>query len=187
MPKLLLLLALLLLLNTQAHAQSRPVYTGGNNIFITIEGKDNSYEYRSEEMLVRYNENTNRIECVLPIDNFVPANNATPTSMLHDLFYTAKFPELQIEIDAPIEKINAGNLYAQAQDKLIRIFVHGKLKEMNNQVFFTPDERSLMFSTNFDLTFDNMNIAVPAKYIPMLTGRILVTISNARWIDARLR
>ncbi len=177
----------MLLVQAVAYSQSQQYYTGGNNIIITLEGTDNRYEYRSEEMLVRYNDDTHKLECVLPIDNLRPANDYSPASMLHDLFYTAKFPELQIEIDAPVEKINAGNLYAEVLNKKIRVLLQGKIKEMNNQVTFTPDKRALMFSTSFELTFNNLNILVPAKYIPMLTGRILVTISNARWADTDLR
>lgn len=175
--------ALLLLLIPLAMGQNRSAFTNGNTIFLTIEGIDTSYEFSSNEMLVRYNQNTQRLECVLNLSNLIAANNASPLSMAYDLFFAAKYPEFIIELEAPTEKINAGNLSTQTLNLGSRVFFQDMIREQMMPVLFTPEKRAIMFSTSFDILLDNYQIRLPAKYTPMLTGRILVSISNARWFD----
>lgn len=180
---LLFTVACLVLLLPLSHGQTRSTFTNGNSILITIEGNDGPYEFTSQDMLVRYNRNTQKIECILNIDNLLPANDSSPYVMAYDLFFAAKYPEFMIEIDAPEDRINAGNLSILTMDRRTRVFFQDAVQEMITSVAFAPDRRALLFSTDFDMNLENFQVLMPAKYLPVLTGRIKVAIRNARWVD----
>ncbi len=180
---LLFFTAVMLLLIPCSMGQNRSAFTNGNTIILTIEGIDTSYQFSSNEMLVRYNQNSQKLECVLHLNNLTAANNASPLSMAHDVFFAAKYPEFIIEIEAPTEKINAGNLVTETIDKRTSVLFQGMNREQMLPVLFTPEKRAILFSTSFDIMLNNYQIQLPAKYAPMLTGRIMVSIRNAKWFD----
>ncbi|QCR21821.1 hypothetical protein [Pontibacter sp. SGAir0037] len=173
-----------ILINT-SQAQTGPAFTNGNTILISIEGSERNYEFTSQSMLVRYNRNTQKLECILNISTLEAANNASPLSMIQDIFYLARFPELLIEIEAPVEKINAGNLSTETMGRRTRVFFQDVINEQILPILFTPENQALIFSTSFDMLLDQYQVQLPAKYMPMLTGRIMVSIQNARWLDNR--
>jgi hypothetical protein len=181
-----LLFCLLFLLTTLPHAafpQARIAYTSNNTIFITIEGFKSNYDFASKKLLVRYNKETRKLECVLPFNTLVVANDSTQIIMAQDIFYTSRYPDLIIEIEAPVDRINAGDMSVNTKNSRFIMFVQGMPLEMTAPVQFTPDEQAITFSTSFDVLLERYSILVPAKYVPRLTGRIFFTISNARWID----
>ncbi|MHC2993737.1 hypothetical protein OB13_19940 [Pontibacter sp. HJ8] len=188
MPKLLLPVFLILLVAQWAEAQQfRIPYTGNNTILLYVEGHKGTYDFVSGKLLVRYNQNTRRLECLLPLNNLEAANDSTPIVMAHDVFFTSRFPDIFIEIEAPVEKINAAKSNPQTLNSRLFINIQGVIKELVVPVTFTPDRNSISFSSTFEILLDDMRLKIPAKYTPMLTGRILFTIHNARWADIKAR
>ncbi|MDO6392298.1 hypothetical protein Q4E40_19340 [Pontibacter sp. BT731] len=186
MIKLLLPVLWFLLMAAPAHAQQyRIPYTANNSMQISLEGERSTYDFQSAKMLVRYNQNTRKIECLLPIENLLPANDSSPVSMVQDIFFASRYPELYIEIEAPIEQINAGSRGKQTLNSRVFITIQGIIKEMVVPVIITPDRNAITFSTSFELMLQDMRLRVPARYTPRLTGRMLFTIHSARWADLR--
>ncbi|WP_187264610.1 hypothetical protein [Pontibacter beigongshangensis] len=174
---------LLLAVTTLSNAQRHVTYTNDNSIFITIEGDSSLYEYSTSEMLVRYNENTQKIECIIHVASLLPLNNYSPAVLPQDIFFAANYPELHIQIEAPEEKINAGNLYTERLDRGIGMFIQNMPVNITAPVVFTPDKRSLKLATTFELILPEYSIAIPAKYTSMLTGRVRFAIQNARSVE----
>ncbi|WP_018478200.1 hypothetical protein [Pontibacter roseus] len=188
MPKVILsfLLLLLLLLAPWAEAQqNRTPYTANNTILVNMEGQTGTYDYTSDRLLVRYNKETRNLECLLPLSYLTAANDSTPLVMAHDVFFTSRFPEIYIQIEAPIDRINAGKRSPQTMNSRLFINIQGINKEIVTPVTFTPDRNTISFSSSFEVLLDDMRLTIPAKYVPMLTGRIVFTIHNARWADLR--
>jgi hypothetical protein len=177
------LLFLLITLPRAAFSQTSVPYTSNNTIFITIEGFNSNYDFASKKLLVRYNKEIRKLECVLPFNTLVAANDSTPIVMAQDIFYASRFPELIVEIEAPVDRINAGDMSVSTKDSRFIMYVQGIPLEMTAPVQYTPDEKAITFSTSFDVLLERYRIVLPAKYVPRLTGRIFFTISNARWID----
>ncbi|MDX5418607.1 MAG: hypothetical protein LPK14_04460 [Hymenobacteraceae bacterium] len=184
---LLVLLPLLLVTWQQGLAQTRATYTSTNKVMITLDGVTQPYTYASDELLVRYNRNTQKLECIINVATLHPANDSVPPTMAYDVFFGAKYPDMLIEIDAPVQKINARNLYSETLSKKAAIGLQGVTNQTVIPVMFTPDRNTLLFSTSFDLMLDNFEATIPVKYYPLLTGRIVVTINNARWIGLETR
>lgn len=180
------LFALLLALQAQAQQHQIP-YTANNSIQISLEGDGSTYDFASGKMLVRYDQSTRKIECLLPIENLLPANDSSPVAMVRDVFFASRYPELFIEIEAPVEQINAGNRNRQTFNSRVFINIQGIVKEMVVPVTFTPDRNMITFNTSFDFMLQDLRLRVPARYTSMLTGRMLITIPNARWADLRNR
>ncbi|TXK26976.1 hypothetical protein FVR03_21345 [Pontibacter qinzhouensis] len=134
-------------------------------------------------MLVRYNENTKKIECIINVASLLPVNNFSPAVIPQDIFFVANYPELYIEIDAPEEKINAGNLYTERLNQSIGLSIHNTPVNLMAPVAFTPDKRSLKLATTFEVILPDHRITIPAKYSPMLTGRVRFAIQNARSVE----
>ncbi|WP_299708344.1 hypothetical protein [uncultured Pontibacter sp.] len=188
MTKHLLPVLLILLTMVSVRAQQHRIpYTSNNSIFVSLEGERSTYDFASNKMLVRYNENTRRLECLLPIAMLLPANDSTPVAMAQDVFFSSRFPDIYFEIEAPVEQINAGNRNRQTLNSRIFINIQGIIKETVVPVTFTPDRNMITFSTSFELMLQSMRLKVPARYTPILTGRILFTIHSARWADLRNR
>ena len=188
MAKFLLSFFLLQLLASWALAQeNRTPYTSNNAILINMEGQRGTYDFTSGLLLVRYNENTKRLECLLPLSNLAPANDSTPIVMAQDVFFASRYPEIYIEIEAPVDRINAGKRNPQTLNSRLFINIQGINKELVVPVTFTPGRNTISFSSSFEVLLDDMRIKVPAKYVTMLTGRMLFTIHNARWADLRGR
>lgn len=180
------LLCLLTVVSVQAQQQRIP-YTSNNSIFISLEGDRSTYDFASNRMLVRYNENSRTVECLLPIAMLSPANDSTPIAMAQDVFFSSRFPDIYIEIQAPVEQINAGNRNRQTLNSRVFINIQGTIKETVVPVTFTPDRNMITFSTSFELMLQDMRLKVPARYTSLLTGRMLFTIHSARWADLRTR
>ena len=186
MIKLLLPALIFLLMTAPTLAQqNRTPYTANNSIQISLEGERSTYDFQSVKMLVRYDQNTRKLECLLPIDNLLPANDSSPVSMVQDIFFASRYPQLYIEIEAPIEQINAGNRSRQTLNSRVFINIQGIIKEMVVPVTFTPDRKAITFSTSFELKLQDLRLRVPARYTSRLTGRMLFTVHSARWADLR--
>lgn len=177
-----------LLLAVQAQGQQHQIpYTANNSIQINLEGERSTYDFASSKMLVRYDQTTRKLECLLPIENLLPANDSSPVAMIRDVFFASRYPELFIEIEAPVEQINAGNRNRQTFNSRVFINIQGIVKEMVVPVTFTPDRNMITFSTSIDLMLQDLRLRVPARYTTQLTGRMLITIRSARWADIRNR
>jgi hypothetical protein len=180
-----LLSSLILLLFTCRYsmAQSNAVYTSDNRAFVTLDGLTKPYTFISNQMLVRYNNTTQKLECILDLATLFPTNDSIPTAMAYEVFYGAKYPDLVIYIDAPVERINGSNAYAESLKKKATINLQGVTNQTSVPLMLTPDKNSFIFSTNFDLMLDDFEASVPIKYLPLLSGRVVITINNARWIN----
>lgn len=188
MPKLLLPVLLILLVVHWGQAQqNRTPYTSSNAIFINMEGHKGTYDFASRRLMVRYNENTMKMECVLQLGSLVSANDSTPVVMAHEVFFSSRYPDIYIEIDAPVDRINAARGNPLTLNSRVIITIQGIRKEMVTPVTFTPDRNSIAFSSSFDVLFTDMRLKIPAQYVPMLTGRMLFTIHNAHWADIKTR
>ncbi|WP_114782304.1 hypothetical protein [Botryobacter ruber] len=176
---------LLLCLYLKTNAQTQASFTSGNTMLLAIESTSGMYEYSSNQLLVRYNEKTKKMECILDVTTLLPANNFSPLVIPQDIFFTAKYPEVLIEIDAPDQNIRAGSAAPQAGKRAAIIYFQGVPIEMTIPVTFTPDARWVLFSTTFDLLLPDYEVTVPAKYLPVLTGRLIFTIRNAHWVPLK--
>ncbi|ARS35252.1 hypothetical protein CA264_07260 [Pontibacter actiniarum] len=182
-----MLLVLLLPGFAASAQQERAPYTGSNRIFIALEGPTSRYEFSSNQMLVRHNKATQKLECILPVATLLPLNDSIPPAMAFEVLFGAKYPQLYINIDAPVQKISAGNLTPETIRRTTSIGLQGVNNETVVPVAFTSENNSLYFSTSFDLMLDNFQASLPIEYAPLLTGRILISIDNARWINLEMR
>lgn len=176
-------LAFTLALRPVTFAQTRRPYTSNNYITITLESPNGSYEFKSQALLVRYNQLTEQLECSVMINSLTPTSDTIPPGMAYEVLYGAKFPEFAFQIDVPEEIINSGKPYPDPLTQRTYITIQGITSQTRIPVVFTPDRNRLSFGTNFYLQLDNFQASIPVRYIPVLTGRLLINISNARWIN----
>ncbi|MEJ8802026.1 hypothetical protein [Pontibacter sp. H249] len=177
-----LLLILFTFCAVKGNAQSRSNYTSDNRVFVTLDGVSQAYSFSSNEMLVRYNRSTQKLECILNIATLLPANDSTPPNMAYDVFFGAKYPDLLFYIDAPIEKVNGSSLNPGSINKTTTISLQGVTKQTIVPLALTADRNAIVFNTSFDLMLDNFSASVPVQYFNLLTGRIMITINNAKWV-----
>lgn len=180
---LLLMLFTLCICSLQANAQARQQYTGSNVILIGLESAKGIIDYRSDNLQVRYNEETQKIECRLPVNTLYALNDTVPANMAYNVLFGSKYPDVILLIDAPAEIINAPRVNAEPQLRRTTIVLQGTINETKIPVVFASDKGVINLSTNFDLSLGNFNATLPANYIPFLTGRLQVTIRNARWLS----
>ncbi|MER2998278.1 hypothetical protein [Pontibacter populi] len=180
---LLLYLIVLLVTVAEASAQTRTSYTANNYITIVLESPNGRYEFKSPSLLVRYNRLTDQLECSVLINSLLPTSDTVPPTMAYDVLYGAKFPEFTFEIDVPEDIISSERPYPEPLNQRTYITLQGITNQTRVPVVFAPDRNRLSFGTNFDLMLDNFEASIPVRYLPILTGRLLINISNARWID----
>lgn len=183
-----LLLLLLPFFGTQVLAQAeREPYTGNNTILVALEGIGQRYEFVSNQLLVRHNKATNRLECILPVATLVPLNPTVPPAMAYEVLFGAKYPELYIMIEAPEQQANTGRFTPANRGRTTSINLQGVNNETTIPVAFLPENNTFYFSTNFDLMLSNFQASMPVKYVPLLTGRVLFSIERAQWINLGMR
>lgn len=170
-----------LLLPPKVLAQPVVNYTSGNNILLTLEGVAQPYNFTSSDLLVFYNRQTQKLECRLNLANLLPASDTLPATMAYEVLYGAKYPELFFSIAVPIEKINSRMPYPQTINSQISIMLQGVTNETVAAIQFSPDENAIIFGTTLNLLLENFQASIPAKYLPLLTGRLGLTIRSARW------
>lgn len=183
-----LILLLLPMFSTDILAQEeREPYTGNNTIVVALEGIGQRYEFVSNQLLVRLNKMTNRVECILPVSTLIPLDPAVPPTMAYEVLFGAKYPELIIMIEAPEQQANAGRYTPLNRGRTTSINLQGVNNETTIPVAFLPENDNFYFSTNFDLMLSNFQASMPIKYVPLLTGRVLFSIERAQWINLGLR
>ncbi|MBC5991377.1 hypothetical protein [Pontibacter cellulosilyticus] len=191
MPTTILYNILLLLLFTfsfsKSQAQTRANYTSDNRVTVTLYGVTQPYTFTSDEMLVRYNNTTQKLECIINIATLLPANDSTPPTMAYDVFFGAKYPDLLMYIDAPVEKINGSNLFPGNINKTTTINLQGVANQTRIPLALAADRNAIVFNSSFDLWLDNFSASVPVQYFSLLTGRVLITINNAKWVGFDIR
>ena len=172
------------LICTQAIAQdeSEP-YTGNNTIIVAFEGQGQRYEFKSDQMLVRHNKDRHTLECVVPVATLVPLSDTIPTGMAYEVLFGAKYPELLISIAAPEEQLNAAVFVPATMSRTTSIVLQGVNNETVVPIAILSDKNSFYFSTNFDLNLENFQASLPVKYLPVLTGRVLLSIDKAFWYN----
>lgn len=164
-------------------AQTRQPFTGKNLITVVLESNEGRYEFESNQLLVRYNRTTEQLECSLLISSLYPVNDSVPANMAYDVLYGAKFPEFTFLINVPEDIINSERPYAEPLRQRTSFTLQGTTNQKSIPVLFVPDKRSMSFGTNFELMLDNFQASIPARYLPLLTGRLLFNINNARWVE----
>jgi hypothetical protein len=164
-------------------------YTGNNRILVTLEGVGQRYEFISEHLLVRHNKDTQRLECILPVSSLVPLNDTIPAAMAYEVLFGAKYPEMLIGIEAPVQQFSGGRFEPATitMNRSTSIRLQGVNNDTIIPVAFLPDRNTLYFSTNFELMLDNYRASMPVKYLPVLTGRVLVSIERAHWFSLSQR
>ena len=175
------LVILFLLTSSIAIAQSSGNYTSDNKVMVKFYGKDQAYTFQSNDLLVRYNKTTQKLECILNIATLVPLNDSIPADMAYDVFFGAKFPDLLLYIDAPVEKVNGSNLYPGSINKVTTVNLQGISKQTTTPITLTASRNAIVFNTSFDLMLDNFSASVPIQYYKLLTGRVMIAINNAKW------
>ncbi len=177
------LVVVILGLSSHSEAQSRQPYTSSNYITIVLESPYGRYEFKSEQLLVRYNRLTEQLECSVLINSLLPTSDTIPPAMAYDVLYGAKFPEFIFQIDVPDDIINSGKPYPEPLRQRTYITLQGITNQTRIPVVFAPDRNTLTFGTNFDVMLDNFQASIPVRYTRILTGRVLINISNARWVE----
>ncbi len=170
-----------------ANAQATSNYTSDNKVMVKFYGNNQTYTFLSDELLVRYNSVTQKLECILNVATLVPVNDSIPADMAYDVFFGAKYPDLFLLIDAPVEKINGSNLYPGSISKTTTISLQGVSKQTTAPLTLTSSRNALVFNTSFDLMLDNFSASVPIQYYKLLTGRVMIAINNARWTGMDIR
>lgn len=179
---------LLPLFRMEAFAQlEREPFTANNTILVALEGIGQRYEFISKQLLVRYNKNTNKLECILPVASLIPVNAATPPAMAYDVLFGAKYPELRFLIEAPEQQAGTGHFTPANRGRTTSISLQGVNNETVVPVAFQPENNTIYFSTNFDLLLENFQASMPVQYLPLLTGRVLFSIERAQWFNLGLR
>jgi hypothetical protein len=167
----------------EARAQTRTNYTANNYITVVLESPNGRYEFKSPSLLVRYNRLTDQLECSVLINSLLPTSDTIPPTMAYEVLYGAKFPELTFEIDVPEDIISSERPNAEPLNQRTYITLQGITNQTRVPVVFAPDRNRISFGTNFDLMLANFEASIPTRYMPILTGRLLINISNARWVD----
>ncbi|NEM97825.1 hypothetical protein [Pontibacter burrus] len=180
-----LLACLLLLLGSTAtiNAQTSQPFTGKNIITVVLESPGGRYEFQSHELLVRYNRSTEQLECSVLINSLRPLNDTIPSNMAYDVLYGARLPELDFLIDVPKDMISSTRTFGEPQNQRTTITLQGNTNQLKIPVVFATDKNTMSFGTNFELMLDSFEASVPARYLPVLTGRLLININNARWVE----
>lgn len=178
-----LLLFVLCVFTSQAGAQTRQQYTGSNIILLGFESNEGIIEFGSDNLQVRYIQQTQQIECRLPVSSLYPLHDEVPADMAYDVMFGSKYPELVFYIDAPDEIINGPMLSQEAELTRATVEFQGTPNETKVPVMFASDRGVIVLSTSFDLRMSHFRATLPAKYLPLLTGRILIKIRNARWLN----
>lgn len=182
--KILITCLLLLLCSTATiKAQTQQPFTGKNIITVVLESPDGRYEFQSRDLLVRYNRSTEQLECSVLINSLRPVSDTIPANMAYDVLYGAKFPELAFLIDVPKDMISSTRTFGEPQNQRTTITLQGNTNQQKIPVVFAPDKNTISFGTNFELMLDSFEASVPARYLPILTGRLLININNARWVE----
>ncbi|WP_266205405.1 hypothetical protein [Pontibacter kalidii] len=184
---LLLLLPLLLSATDAAAQRTRTPYTGSNRVLLTLDGHTSPYEFMSDQLLVRYNKDLQQLECILPVETLVPLQDTIPQNMAYDVLFGARYPQLYITIAAPEQQINAGNLSPETIRRKIAVQLQNTTQDMVVPISFSPESASLYFSTSLELRLSDFQASVPTSYLPLLTGRITITIDRARWVSLTAR
>lgn len=166
------------------YAQTRELYTSENFVMISFEGLNGMLEYGSNDLQVRYNKATQRIECRIPVNSLFALNDTVPAELAYDVLFGAKYPDLLVFIDATSQIVNSPNLNAEPKMQRATVELQGKPNETRIPVVFASDKGYINLSTHFDLVMGNFQATIPSKYLPFLSGRIRVTIRNARWINS---
>jgi hypothetical protein len=183
----LVLVIMFVFISTNGNAQSTANYTSDNKVMVKFYGNNQVYTFLSDELLVRYNSVTQKLECILNVATLVPLNDSIPVNMAYDVFFGAKYPDLLLYIDAPVEKLNGSNLYPGSINKLTTISLQGVSKQTTAPLTLTSNRNSLVFNTSFDLMLDNFSASVPIQYYNLLTGRVMIAINNAKWAGMNIR
>lgn len=170
-----------------ANAQSRANYTSDNRVIVTLYGVTQPYTFTSNELLVRYNNTTQKLECILDVATLLPTAPTTPPTMAYDVLFGAKYPDLLLYIDAPVEKVNGSRLNPGSINKTTTVQLQGVANQTTIPLALAADRNAIVFNTSFDLMLDNFSASVPVQYFNLLTGRVMITINNAKWVGFDLR
>ncbi len=166
-----------------AAQDERSAYTSNNTIVVVLEGVGQRYEFISKQMLVRHNKETHMLECVLQVASLLPLNDTIPAKMAYEVLYGAKYPELTIFVAAPDQQAKQVRYKPSSPNRTISVNLQGVNNETREPVAFLKDKSTVYFSTNLDLMLDNFQASMPVKYLPLLTGRILINIDKAYWYN----
>ncbi|WP_139307873.1 hypothetical protein [Pontibacter flavimaris] len=184
---LLLLLPLLLSAPDVVGQRNRTPYTGSNRVLLTLDGHSAPYEFVSDQMLVRYNKDLQQLECVLSLETLVPLQDTIPQNMAFDVLFGARYPQLYITMAAPERQINAGNLGSETIRRKTAVQLQSVTRDLVVPISFSPESSSLYFSTTLDLWLSDFQASLPVAYLPLLTGRVTITIDRARWMNLTSR
>lgn len=184
---LLLLLPLLLQCFSATAQRNRSPYTGSNRVLLSLDGHVAPFEFMSDQVLVRYNKDAQQLECILPVETLIPMNDTIPRGMAYDVLFGARYPQVYISMAAPVQQINAGNMSPETIRRRTAVSIQGITQSIVVPVSFSPENTSLYFSTTFELRLEDFQASLPLAYLPLLTGRVTITIDRARWIDLNMR
>jgi len=183
-PRFLKVLVFLLIQFTfTAHAQNRQQYTGSNIIKIGFETPDGIIEFTSDHLQILYNEATRKLECRLSVNTLYTLNDTIPSDLAYEVLFGSKYPDFILIIDAPAEILNTSRINSEPQPRSTTIELQGTRNESRFPVAFASDNGVINLSTTFDIRMGHFRATIPAVYKPMLTGRLLITIRNARWLN----
>ncbi|OKL41680.1 hypothetical protein A3841_11665 [Pontibacter flavimaris] len=167
--------------------RNRTPYTGSNRVLLTLDGHSAPYEFVSDQMLVRYNKDLQQLECVLSLETLVPLQDTIPQNMAFDVLFGARYPQLYITMAAPERQINAGNLGSETIRRKTAVQLQSVTRDLVVPISFSPESSSLYFSTTLDLWLSDFQASLPVAYLPLLTGRVTITIDRARWMNLTSR
>jgi len=181
---LLLLISCLVFQNLQAQ-----LYTDKNNITVLIEGHKQHYSYTSDNLLVKLDENTNRLECILTVNTLEPNDNLSDPVIPEDVFYARKYPQFRVVMFLPKELVAANNQdFLTRKDLMVKaqLYFQGLTRDVEVPLQFTSERNYISFNTSFTFSLQDMRALMPQMYMNMLTGLIRVSIVNATWVDSRV-
>jgi hypothetical protein len=166
-----------------ATAQTRQHYTGSNIVLVGLESVDGILEFASDNLQVRYIQETKQIECRLPVATLYNLNPAISSDLAYEVLYGAKFPEIIFYINAPNEILNSPRINQDPKQSGVTIEFQGTPNETRIPVMFASEKGVIIFSSSFDFRMSHFRATIPAKYLSLLSGRVLINIRNARWLN----
>jgi len=167
----------------EASAQIRQQYTGSNIILIGFETPEGIIDFQSEHLQVRYNKLTERLECRLPVNSLYPLHDSIPEDMAYEVLFGSKYPEMVFWIETPEAVQSEPSFTEEPVPTTVTIEFQGTPNQKKVPVVFASEEGYIILSTTFDMRMSHFRATVPAQYAPLLSGRLLIKIRNARWIN----
>ena len=160
-----------------------PLYSGQNEITLTLPGKAISYAYFSNQLLIRLDREARKLEFRVPIASFVPANTGSPQVLLRELLLASSFPDLVFRLDAPLDLLLSEQTQPDARLLKGVLITQGASRDIQTDMQVVPLPNQASLSASFRFSLSHPDVVLPVTYATMVEGMAEVVFQNARWLN----